>query len=132
MTRASEALINYLDVVKEIRGPINAKLEAEILPKLRAENLIEDDLKKKLKEALDENWQKVVSADDNLGKALKLHRKAQWRLDFVAAENSMGFHAPQEAAKILGEATDYFRQAELAAKTSLLTNLKSGKTKGLF
>ena len=31
---------------------------------------------------------------------------AQWRLDFVAAENSMGFHAPQEMARILGEAID--------------------------
>lgn len=37
----------------------------------------------------------------------ELHRKAQWRLDFVAAENSMGFHAPQEMARILGEAIDY-------------------------
>ena len=29
-----------------------------------------------------------------LAPALALQRKAQWRLDFVAAENSMGFHAP--------------------------------------
>jgi hypothetical protein len=43
-----------------------------------------------------------------------LQRKAQWRLDFVAAENSMGFHAPQEAARILAEAIDYARQGELA------------------
>ncbi len=35
-----------------------------------------------------------------------LHRQAQWRLDFVAAENSMGFHAPQESARILAEAID--------------------------
>ena len=27
----------------------------------------------------------------------------------------MGFHAPQEAARILGEAIDYARQGELAA-----------------
>jgi len=47
--------------------------------------------------------------------AAALHRKAQWRLDFVAAENSMGFHAPQEAAMVLGEALDYARQGELAA-----------------
>ena len=47
--------------------------------------------------------------------ALELQRKAQWRLDFVAAENSMGFHAPQEAARVLGEAIDYARQGELAA-----------------
>ena len=44
------------------------------------------------------------------------HRKAQWRLDFVAAENSMGFHAPQELARILGEAIDYARQGEMAAR----------------
>lgn len=47
--------------------------------------------------------------------ALALHRKAQSRLDFVAAENSMGFHAPQESARILAEAIDYARQGELAA-----------------
>ncbi len=48
--------------------------------------------------------------------ARKLHRQAQWRLDFVSAENSMGFHAPQESARILAEAIDYARQAELTAK----------------
>jgi nitrite reductase (cytochrome c-552) len=46
---------------------------------------------------------------------LDLQRKAQWRLDFVAAENSMGFHAPQEAARILGEAIDYARQGQAQA-----------------
>jgi nitrite reductase (cytochrome c-552) len=50
-----------------------------------------------------------------LAASLALQRKAQWRLDFVAAENSMGFHAPQEAAKILAEAADYARQGEIAA-----------------
>ncbi|MFO0620410.1 MAG: ammonia-forming cytochrome c nitrite reductase subunit c552 [Polyangia bacterium] len=52
---------------------------------------------------------------EQLRPALELQRKAQWRLDFIAAENSMGFHAPQEAARILGEATDYARQGQLAA-----------------
>ncbi|MBZ0266769.1 ammonia-forming cytochrome c nitrite reductase subunit c552, partial [bacterium] len=42
--------------------------------------------------------------------ALELQRQAQWRLDYIAAENSMGFHAPQEAARILGEAADLARQ----------------------
>lgn len=51
-----------------------------------------------------------------LKSALDLQRKAQWRLDFVSAENSMGFHAPQEAARILAEAIDYARQGEIAAK----------------
>jgi nitrite reductase (cytochrome c-552) len=50
-----------------------------------------------------------------LAQARAFHRKAQWRLDFVAAENSMGFHAPQEAARIVGEAIDYARQGQAAA-----------------
>jgi nitrite reductase (cytochrome c-552) len=45
-----------------------------------------------------------------VGAAAALHRKAQWRLDFVAAENSIGFHAPQELARILSETIDYARQ----------------------
>jgi nitrite reductase (cytochrome c-552) len=49
-----------------------------------------------------------------LAPALELQRRAQWRLDFIAAENSMGFHAPQEAAKVLAEAIDYARQGEIA------------------
>jgi nitrite reductase (cytochrome c-552) len=45
--------------------------------------------------------------------ARDFQRKAQWRLDFIAAENSLGFHADQEAARILGEAIDYARQGQL-------------------
>jgi len=55
------------------------------------------------------------ATEEQLKDALEFQRKAQWRLDFIAAENSMGFHAPQEAAKVLGEAIDYARQGELAA-----------------
>jgi nitrite reductase (cytochrome c-552) len=50
--------------------------------------------------------------------ALRLQRKAQWRVDFVNAENSMGFHAPQESARILAEAIDYARQGQLEALRS--------------
>ena len=55
------------------------------------------------------------ATDEQLAGALELQRKAQWRLDFIAAENSMGFHAPQEAAMVLGEAADYARQGEISA-----------------
>ncbi len=48
------------------------------------------------------------------------HRKAEWRLDFVAAENSTGFHAIQESARILGEAIDYARLGQVDA-TRLVT-----------
>jgi len=53
---------------------------------------------------------------EQLHEALEFQRKAQWRLDFIAAENSMGFHAPQEAARVLGEAIDYARQGQIAAQ----------------
>ncbi len=53
--------------------------------------------------------------DQQIKPALNLQRKAQWCLDFVAAENSMGFHAPQEAARTLGESADYARQGQIAA-----------------
>jgi nitrite reductase (cytochrome c-552) len=43
-------------------------------------------------------------------------RRAQFYLDFVEAENSMGFHAPQEALRILGESIDYARQGQLAMR----------------
>jgi nitrite reductase (cytochrome c-552) len=55
---------------------------------------------------------------EQLAPALALQRKAQWRLDFIAAENSMGFHAPQEAARVLGEAIDHARQGQIAALTA--------------
>jgi nitrite reductase (cytochrome c-552) len=55
------------------------------------------------------------ATDEQLAAALELQRAAQWRLDFIAAENSMGFHAPQEAAKVLGEAADLARQGQVAA-----------------
>ena len=43
-------------------------------------------------------------------------RKAQFYLDFVEAENSTGFHAPQEAARILGESIDFARKGQLAVR----------------
>jgi nitrite reductase (cytochrome c-552) len=55
------------------------------------------------------------ATEAQLAPALALQRRAQWRLDFIAAENSMGFHAPQEAARVLAEAIDYARQGQLAA-----------------
>ncbi len=51
--------------------------------------------------------------EEVLDEARRLQRRAQWRLDYIAAENSMGFHAPQEAARILGEATDLARQGQI-------------------
>ncbi|MBE0566692.1 MAG: ammonia-forming cytochrome c nitrite reductase subunit c552 [Krumholzibacteria bacterium] len=54
------------------------------------------------------------ATDDQLAEARGFQKKAQWRVDFINAENSMGFHAPQEAARILGEAIDYAQQGRLS------------------
>lgn len=52
---------------------------------------------------------------EELAPIFDLQRKAMWRLDFISSENSLGFHADQEAVRILGESIDYSRQAVAAA-----------------
>jgi nitrite reductase (cytochrome c-552) len=54
--------------------------------------------------------------DVELDVARDLQRKAQFRLDFVEAENSTGFHAPEEAERILAESIDFARQGQLAVR----------------
>ena len=68
------------------------------------------DLLDAVKEAKDQGI-----SENSLKPALEMQRKAQWRLDYVASENSMGFHAPQEAARILAESIDYARQGQVIA-----------------
>ncbi|HEX5219653.1 MAG TPA: ammonia-forming cytochrome c nitrite reductase subunit c552 [Verrucomicrobiae bacterium] len=53
-----------------------------------------------------------------LAKAQDFQRKAQFYLDFVEAENSTGFHAPQEAARILGESIDFSRKGQNALRAA--------------
>jgi len=55
------------------------------------------------------------ATDADLADIFELQRKAMWRLDYISSENSKGFHADQEAARILGESMDYSRQAQAAA-----------------
>ena len=51
-----------------------------------------------------------------LAAAQDFQRKAQFYLDFVEAENSSGFHAPQEALRILGESINFSRKGQLALR----------------
>jgi nitrite reductase (cytochrome c-552) len=55
-------------------------------------------------------------SDADLAAARALQRRAQFYLDFVEAENSVGFHAPQEAARILGQSLDYARQGQIVVR----------------
>jgi nitrite reductase (cytochrome c-552) len=50
------------------------------------------------------------ASDAELAEARALQRRSQWRVDFVNAENSMGFHADQESARALALAIDYAGQ----------------------
>jgi nitrite reductase (cytochrome c-552) len=54
--------------------------------------------------------------DKDLATAQDFQRKAQFYLDFVEAENSTGFHAPQEAARILGESIDFSRKGQITLR----------------
>ena len=54
--------------------------------------------------------------DAELAQARDFQRKAQFYLDFVEAENSTGFHAGQEAMRILGESVNFSRQGQVALR----------------
>ena len=56
------------------------------------------------------------ASDEALAAARGNQRKAQFYLDFVEAENSMGFHAPAEAARILGESINFSRLGQVAIR----------------
>lgn len=56
------------------------------------------------------------ATDEQLAEARKQQRLAQFYLDFVEAENSMGFHAPAEAARILGESINFSRLGQVALR----------------
>ncbi len=58
--------------------------------------------------------QQAGAPEESLNKARDFQRKASFLIDFVEAENSTGFHAPQEAARVLMNALDHVRHGQLA------------------
>lgn len=113
----------------QVRSPLlNASKSCQVCHRYSEEEItarvttIQDRTKKLMDRGLDaivaliadiETAMKNGATDEQLKEARQLQRKAQYRLDFINAENSMGFHAPQEAARILGEAIDYARQGQV-------------------
>ena len=59
-------------------------------------------------------------SDADLAQAMDFQRKAQFYLDFVEAENSMGFHAPEEALRILGDSINFTRQGQMALRAPII------------
>ncbi|HEY8207317.1 MAG TPA: ammonia-forming cytochrome c nitrite reductase subunit c552 [Myxococcaceae bacterium] len=103
LTRAGEAAVAMIDALVAVRKPVIERLKAQA----------------KTPEELQVLWQAEVDKDPALKELGDLQRAAQWRLDFIAAENSMGFHAPQEMARILAESIDLSRQAQVKALSRL-------------
>lgn len=52
--------------------------------------------------------------------ACQAQRNAQFLVDYVLAENSAGFHADQESARLLVSAMDHARQGEIALRGPLV------------
>jgi nitrite reductase (cytochrome c-552) len=63
--------------------------------------------------------------DGGVTTAQDFQRKAQFYLDFIESENSTGFHAPQEAARILGESINFSRKGQNALRGNTSTPLPS-------
>ena len=57
----------------------------------------------------------IVAAQD-------FQRKAQFFLDFIEAENSMGFHASQESARILAHSVNFSRQGQATLRNQQTNN----------
>lgn len=64
-------------------------------------------------------------ADAQLTAPRDAQRQAQFLLDFIEAENSMGFHAPQEAMRILALSIDHTRRGHVALRGALTSARQS-------
>jgi nitrite reductase (cytochrome c-552) len=53
------------------------------------------------------------STQPAIARARDYQRRAQFYADFIEAENSMGFHADQEAVRILGRSIDFSRRGQI-------------------
>jgi len=63
------------------------------------------------------------AGEDEMQPILRLIRHAQWRWDWVAASNGMGFHSPAEALRVLGTAIE---KTETARRFLALTLVRHG------
>jgi nitrite reductase (cytochrome c-552) len=54
------------------------------------------------------------ASDEQLADARKLQRKASYYVDYAEAENSSGFHADQESARILADSINFSRLGQRA------------------
>ena len=140
LTRAGDAAVAMIDAIVAVRKPHDdanrgqavAKAKAKLEAQEAFQKLSKEEQEKKLGAEVKANllaaWRATIAKTPALQELEKLQRAAQWRLDFVAAENSMGFHAPQELSRILGESIDLSRQAQVKAAQLATTAVASAPT----
>ncbi|MCG3136281.1 MAG: Cytochrome c-552 [Phycisphaerae bacterium] len=90
-----------------------------------SENLAMDALMDLIKDL--QNAKNTGATDEQLTVARDFHRRASFLIDFVGAENSRGFHADQEAVRILTQALDYCRQGQNALRGLLPAQASGGQ-----
>lgn len=61
----------------------------------------------------------TIKDETKLAAALDYQRQAQFLVDFVEAENSMGFHAPQEAIRVLALSIENSRKGQTEVRKAL-------------
>jgi nitrite reductase (cytochrome c-552) len=64
------------------------------------------------------------ATDEQLAAARTMQRRGQFLLDFIEAENSMGFHASQEAMRVLALSLDNTRQGQVVLREA--TGIRTG------
>jgi nitrite reductase (cytochrome c-552) len=68
--------------------------------------------------------------DQRLAPARRRQMRAQFLVDFVEAENSMGFHADQEAMRVLAMSLDESRLGQLLIRDPAYTDVESAPGEG--
>ena len=99
---------------KVAEGELKARVETIQERTFRLRNLAMDALVELIEDI--KQAKAGIKDETELDPARKFQRQAQFLLDFVEAENSTGFHAPQEAARILGESIDAARKGQVALR----------------
>ena len=137
MPYKTEGGVKFTD--HHIQSPLNnIENSCQVCHREKAEKLIQNvnDRQDKVKELLKLAEKALAAAhleakiawdnkatQEEMAIVLKLLRQSQWRWDWVAASNGVGFHAPVEALRVLGTAV---QKAEEARKEVALVLVRHG------
>jgi nitrite reductase (cytochrome c-552) len=110
-----EACINcHGDKAEEVRAQVEDVQERNQKTLRRAEDAVVE-LIRVIAAARAAGYEEIF-----LQEAQEYQRGAQWRVDFVGSENSMGIHAPGEALRLLAEAIDLAARGRTAIQNMKL------------